>query len=530
MTRNALLIAGGLAAIGLVSPLSAQVQRPVLAPGTHSNAVPKAGTDSIVTTDMNLLTPQQLVQTLLGSGVTASNIVLHGSPVAAGTFQGGLPIIGLDNGIMLSSGDINSVPGPNTSDWTSTSNLMPGDIDLDGLTTSTTFDASTLEFDFVCATGGQVSFQYVFSSEEYNEWVNSPYNDVFGFFLNGVNIATLPGGTSVAINNINCGNPYSSSAGGNCGLYHNNSCADLPIGAFPCNGPFDTEMDGLTVVLTATGTLLPGTNHIKLAVADAGDDVYDSNVFIRGQSFTCGGSGAFFVAPTPCGQTFQALVGVPLTVQVAASAATGLPANAVTLTAGTLPAGLTHTPSLPLSLAGQNVTATTTMTWTPTAAQVGPHTIVYTATDQLGQFSTCTLTVNVLPVGSGSASATVVGIGCTPSGQYAELRSDPPLIGTTVDIEVRHALPNWFVLHMASFGPPVHIPLWSWCTAYVDVTRMLTMSTDVTDALGRSTTPFTIPPDPSLVGFDFTAQGVFLFTPDPIGIRATDGLYLVVGN
>lgn len=44
-------------------------------------------------------------------------------------------------------------------------------------------------------------------------------------------------------------------------------------------------MDGLTVVLTATGALSPGTNHIKLAIADAGDYILDSDVFIKAESF-----------------------------------------------------------------------------------------------------------------------------------------------------------------------------------------------------------------------------------------------------
>jgi hypothetical protein len=45
-------------------------------------------------------------------------------------------------------------------------------------------------------------------------------------------------------------------------------------------------MDGLTVVLRVTATVRPNeTNHIKLAIADAGDDIYDSWVLIRAQSF-----------------------------------------------------------------------------------------------------------------------------------------------------------------------------------------------------------------------------------------------------
>src|SRR5690349_15757062 len=238
----------------LAGPLAAQQhpRRIALPPGQTTNAAAKTGVDALVTTDMTVLTLPQLVQSLLGPGVVASNIVVHGAPIAAGTFQSGLPIIGIDSGIMLSSGNIASVLGPNTSNSTSTANQMPGDAQLDALTTAPTFDACSLEFDFTCASASQISFQYVFSSEEYNEFVGSQYNDVFAFFLNGVNIATLPGGMAVAINNVNCGNPYNPAAGGNCGLYLNNSCADLPGGAFPCQATYDTEMDGLTVVLTAT--------------------------------------------------------------------------------------------------------------------------------------------------------------------------------------------------------------------------------------------------------------------------------------
>lgn len=531
MTPNLLGRAFAAATVGLLAlslPAQNRPNRAVLPVGAHTNALPKPGTDAIVTTDMSLLTPLQLVQALLGQGVAASNVVYTGTAVSAGTFQSGLNIVGIDNGVVLSSGNIGSIVGPNTSDSTSTDNLMAGDPQLDALTTSPTFDACTLEFDFTCGTASQISFQYVFTSEEYNEFANTQYNDVFAFFLNGVNIATLPGGISVAINNVNGGNPYGTNSQ-NSGLFVNNSCADLPVGAFPCNGPYDTEMDGLTVVLTATGTLLPGTNHIKLAIADAGDGVYDSNVFLRGQSFACGGGGAFFVPPTPCTQTFQALVGTPVQFTVAASAATGLPGNAVTLAVGAVPTGAVHTPALPITVAGQNVTASTSLSWTPTAAQIGPHTFVYTATDQLNQVATCTIQVNVNPVGTGSASSTTVGTGCVPNGQYPELRCDPPVLGTTVDIEIRHGLPNWFVMHLCSIGAPAATQLWPGCTAYVRVPGAELMFTATTDALGRSMTTWQVPNAAWLVGLDLTMQSVFLQTTDPLGIRASDGLYLVLG-
>lgn len=253
-----------------------------------NSAMPRA----LVTQDLNTgLTPTDLVTALLGPGVTVSNVTFTGTNNAAGRFTGGTGIVGFENGIILGSGGVAFVPGPNTQDDLSVVTSGAGDPDSNGLIPGyTTFDACVLEFDFECTGTQVIQFQYVFTSEEYNEWVNSPFNDVFGFFLNGVNIALVPGSaaTPVSINNVNCNNPFNPPMGSYCNLFINNDCSDMPPGSFPCSGTRDIQMDGLTVILTATGTLNPGLNHIKLAVADAGDQVLDSNVFIQGQSFVCG--------------------------------------------------------------------------------------------------------------------------------------------------------------------------------------------------------------------------------------------------
>lgn len=267
--------------------------RPALRPG-EDNWIPPttAAAATIITQDLNSgLTPADLVTALLGPGVAVSNATFTGANVAAGTFTGGMSVIGFESGIMMSSGDIAFAPGPNTQDAASGVNAGLGDPELDGLIPGyITYDTCILEFDFQCTGTQVIQFQYVFTSEEYNEWVNSPFNDVFGFFLNGVNIALVPGspGTPVSINNVNCDNPYNPPAGSYCNLFLNNDCDDIPPGTFPCAGAYDIQMDGMIVILTATGTLNSGVNHIKLALADAGDQVLDSNVFIRAQSFTCG--------------------------------------------------------------------------------------------------------------------------------------------------------------------------------------------------------------------------------------------------
>ncbi len=292
-TLNAIVIL--LAGVGLTATSTwAQdiATRTIDLPGGDTNWVPPDGqlrTAGLLTVDLGAdLTPEELVDALLGPDVTVSNVTYTGANRAAGTFSGGSGIIGFDSGIILSSGRIASVAGPNARDNTSNRNFLPGDPDLNGLIPGyATHDATVLEFDFECEAVNVIQFQYVFASEEYNEWVDAIFNDVFGFFLNGQNIALVPGGQglAVAINNVNCGNPYepfdpNDPPGSFCNLYRNNDLSDG-------GGAINTEMDGLTYVFVATSVVNPGVNHIKLAIADAGDEIYDSNVFIKAESFVC---------------------------------------------------------------------------------------------------------------------------------------------------------------------------------------------------------------------------------------------------
>lgn len=249
------------------------------------------------------LTPEQLVQNLLGSGVTVTDVRYTGVPVAAGTFSGGSGIIGFEEGIILSSGAVSNVVGPNSQDGTTTSNGLSGDADLNGLIPGyTTYDATVLEFDFI-PDADLITFNYVFGSEEYNEYVGSSFNDVFGFFLNGVNVASIPGtSTAVSINNVNLGS--------NPSYYKNNDLGDG-------GGSINTELDGLTVVLTITAPVNKGEgNTIKLAIADAGDTVLDSDVFIEAETFT---SSDFILSP----QTATNLVGETHTVVAELKEVTG---------------------------------------------------------------------------------------------------------------------------------------------------------------------------------------------------------------
>ena len=235
--------------------------------------------------------PSTLVSSILGPGITlVGTPTLVGVANQQGTFTDGFGSVGFGGGLVLSSGNINQIPGTNTTgpetlgdgddidDDISTPLGTGGDASLDTLTGGGTFDANTLEFSFHFegGVGGDLFFNYVFASEEYLDFVGSEFNDVFGFFLDGVNIALIPGTmTPVAINNVN---PNTNPA------YYVNNVTN-PHG-FPVAG-LDFKFDGRTTVLTAQAIgLAPGTHTIKLAVADVSDPILDAGVFIQAGSFS----------------------------------------------------------------------------------------------------------------------------------------------------------------------------------------------------------------------------------------------------
>ena len=152
----------------------------------------------------------EMAQYLAGPGVLISNVTLNCPNGASGSFDGSNSNIGIDKGIILTSGSIQNVPGPNSNSGAGQDQYSPGDLDLDQIIFPyTTNDACILTFD-VTPIGDTIKFNYVFGSEEYPEFVNS-YNDAFAFFIAGPgvgfqNIALIPGTTTpVTIDNVNNG-------------------------------------------------------------------------------------------------------------------------------------------------------------------------------------------------------------------------------------------------------------------------------------------------------------------------------------
>ncbi len=211
-----------------------------------------------------------------GTGITITNATYTGANAAAGYFNNG-DVIGIKSGIVLTSGYASHLNGTNnTQDGITGDNNTAGSSALNALIPGyITNDASTLSFDFTFTSGqgGDAYFNFVFGSDEYNEWVNSSYNDVFGFFLDGENVAKIPGTqTNISINNVNNGVNAS---------YYNDNDSDNAS-----NGVFAFEYDGFTDVFTiAMKGLDNTTHHMELSIADAGDYELDSGVFIQGSSF-----------------------------------------------------------------------------------------------------------------------------------------------------------------------------------------------------------------------------------------------------
>ncbi len=224
-------------------------------------------------------TPQQLVQDVLITGcLTATNIVYTGAAGSIGYFSNGIPGLDFEDGVILSSGNVSDAPGPNSSGSTGTGMGTAGDATLESIVGDITNDAAVLEFDFVPASD-LLEFEYVFASDEYPEYANSSWNDVFAFLISGgpegysnVNVALIPSTSiPVTINNVND--------------------VDYPQYYVDNQTSPNIEYDGMTVTLTATKSVTAcATYHIKLAVADVLDDAWDSAVFLKASSFTSGES------------------------------------------------------------------------------------------------------------------------------------------------------------------------------------------------------------------------------------------------
>ena len=231
------------------------------------------------------VSPEDLVENILGKGVQYSNVQYYGAELAKGIFTNGSSTnLGIESGIILSTGMAIDLQGPNTSYNTSTNFGLTGPP-----WNPNTFDPAILEFDFI-PESDTLRMKYVFGSEEYNEWVGATFTDSFEFLVSGPdplggsynskNIAIVPGtgNVNVTINNVN--NGYATP-----GVVPTGPCEHCE---YYTDNTFGTtlEYDGYTTVLIAWLLVVPCEEyHISFEIFDEGDGIYDSGFAIEENSF-----------------------------------------------------------------------------------------------------------------------------------------------------------------------------------------------------------------------------------------------------
>ncbi len=215
-----------------------------------------------------------MAQTIMGNGVTVTGASYSGDNRSSGIFSGGDTtspgVVPSDTGVILSTGkakDFTNSSGQSNQDSNQSSNTrgVNNDSDFNALAGARTYDASFLEIDFIPdADTNYISMQFVFSSDEYPEYINSIYNDVVGLWVDGNPVDMSIGSSSVG--NVNQTD--------NQNLYVDNT-----------GDQYNTEMDGFTVTLSVKIPVIPGqVNTIKIGVADVSDSSYDSNLLIAADS------------------------------------------------------------------------------------------------------------------------------------------------------------------------------------------------------------------------------------------------------
>jgi Lectin C-type domain/HYR domain/Calx-beta domain len=257
-----------------------------------------------------LATNATMTSLIQGSGVTITNFVItKGTDQQVSSFvntNGTNNPLTIANGVLLSTGRGNNAVGANNNGGISTNyNVTWNDPDLMALGPLANKDVVIVEFDVTPKTD-TLQLQFQFGSEEYLEYTCSSFNDVFAFLVSGpgisgpyannaANFAKLPDNTPVSIGTVNQG------VAGSYGTASN--CASLANAAYFTNNTGNAliQADGITKRLSVKGLVQPcSTYHVKCVLADAGDNVYDSFVWLDG--FTALGQAVTF-APLVTNQT-----------------------------------------------------------------------------------------------------------------------------------------------------------------------------------------------------------------------------------
>ena len=242
--------------------------------------------------------PQSLIENyFLGEGIQIQSIQYSGSEDATGFFQGAESLLGIDRGIVLSTGKVSAINQPYSEEAsTVTSTDLIQDEELSEIVSNSIVrDISKYEITFI-PTADLISFNYVFASEEYPDYVCSQFNDIFGFFISGpnpngpafdnTNIAITPNSQNepVSINTVNGGVIGQNGSEFICQTNGGN----LNNAAFYNTNESDAIVfDGILSRFNASINVIPcQTYTMKFAIADIRDELLDSAVFLEAKSFS----------------------------------------------------------------------------------------------------------------------------------------------------------------------------------------------------------------------------------------------------
>ncbi len=226
-----------------------------------------------------------------------------------------------------------------------------------------------------------------------------------------------------------------------------------------------------------------------------------------------------FVDPSPCDQKLVVDINNSLSYTVTATDVDA--GDIVTLTAAGVPAGATHTPDLPAM--GNPVS--TTFDWTPGPGDVGTYFITYTATDDEGAATECTVTVCVPPACKELASTMTLGTGCG-----ATLSATNPVLGLPCTVTLDGNTPGAMAFINVSRPGPGGI-FFEGCEIFLQPGAFYHLTTMVTDANGDASFTGTIPFNLIKCGVDFTIQAVVIGDQGPTSIgELSNGVLMTFGS
>jgi gliding motility-associated-like protein len=233
---------------------------------------------------------EDLVENILinSSCANVSNISVSGWAFTNGNSYGYFNASGtsfpFEDGVIISTGRAASAVGPNGFLLSEGPTNWPGDNDLQAaINENNTINATIIEFDFL-PFANKVSFEYIFSSEQYLSNPNQNqcnFSDGFAFLLKEASTADYTNLAVVPGTNIPVKIPTVRGSG--------TICPPANEQYFDAFNGFEhpTNFNGQTKILKAESPVTPGVlYHIKLVIADQGNNLYDSAIFLGGGSFT----------------------------------------------------------------------------------------------------------------------------------------------------------------------------------------------------------------------------------------------------